>query len=255
MINKVRILCLVCLAVALGQAPAAEKEKSFFKSLFDKTAAEPGTIQAVAQDQAILALKEALAKGVDKAVTRLNKEGGFLTNLNVKIEIPAKLATVEKGLRALEQGPLLDQFVTNMNRAAEIAVGQAGPIFGDAVKGMSIADADKILHGANDAATQYFRKVSEGRLREKMLPLIQEATAKAGATATYKSMLDKADLGFSFFKKFTKPFNLDDYVNQKAADGLFAMIAEEEKRIRENPAGQASDLLKQVFGKILEKKP
>jgi len=235
--------CLVFGWIAMAASAAESQKGSFFKRVFDVAKTQP-----LGQEELISGLKEALGNGVTHAVTNLNREGGFLSNLDVRIELPQKLAKVEKTLRALNQGPLVDQFVTNMNRAAEIAIGEAGPIFGDAVKSMTIADAEKILHGPEDAATQYFRKVSEKRLKEKMQPIIEQATAKAGATATYKSMVNQVQSGFSFLSAFGKPFDVDDYVNQKAADGVFTMIAEQEKKIRQNPAGQASELLQKVFG-------
>src|SRR5258708_3180158 len=112
--------------------------------------------QSAGEEQIIAGLKEALGKGVNHAVSSLNHDGGFLTNLNVRIDIPKKMAPVEKTLRALNHGYPVDEFQTNMNRAAEIAVGQAGPLFAQAVTNMTVADAEKILHGSDDAATQYF---------------------------------------------------------------------------------------------------
>lgn len=243
LLGRAALFALVLGSLLLAGSAAESQKGSFFKRVFDVAKNQP-----LGQDELIAGLKEALGNGVTHAVTNLNREGGFLTNLDVRIELPQKLAKVERTLRALNQGPLVDQFVTNMNRAAEIAIGEAGPIFGDAVKAMTIADAERILNGPEDAATQYFRKVSESRLKDKMRPVIEQATAKAGATATYKSMLSQVQTGLSFFSAFGKPFDVDDYVNQKASDGVFKMIAEQEKKIRQNPAGQASELLQKVFG-------
>ena len=206
-------------------------------------------LQSLGETQIAAGLKEALARGVTNAIANLNKQGGFLTNLNVKIGLPSSLATTEKTLRKLKQDYLVDGFITNMNRAAEIAVGEAGPIFGDAIRAMTVADAEAILHGPKDAATRYFQKVSEARLQEKMLPIIQDATGKAGATASYKALMDKSKLS-SFFNFGKSPFDLDSYIDAKTTEGLFKMIADEEKRIRENPTARATDLLQKVFGKI-----
>jgi hypothetical protein len=237
---KTACIFLIGLLCAMG-ASAADLDPS---KLFGQ--------QGAAEQTIVAGLKEALAKGVERAVTNLNREGGFLGNSMVRIEFPEKLAKVEKTLRALKQEALIDELKTNMNRAAESAVGEAGPIFGDAVRNMTIEEGTKILHGPEDAATQYFRKASETRLKEKMLPLIESATSKSGAAATYKTMLQKAQGGFSFLSPFTKQFDLDSYVNQKTADGVYKMIAEEEKKIRANPEGQASEVIKSVFGKILK---
>lgn len=236
-----RINCIVAIATL------------FLGLLSQRSEAQQPTIQnslqTLGESQIATGLKEALARGVTNAIANLNKQGGFLTNLNVKIGLPPSLATTEKTLRKLKQDYLVDGFITNMNRAAEIAVGEAGPIFGDAIRAMTVADAESILHGPKDAATRYFQKVSEARLQEKMLPIIQDATGKAGATASYKSLMEKSKLS-SFFNFNKSPFDLDGYIDAKTTEGLFKMIAEEEKRIRENPTAQASDLLQKVFGKI-----
>jgi hypothetical protein len=238
-----RIIC-ICTGVAVyfglfGERSDAQQPQAGIQN----------QLQSLGETQIAAGLKEALARGVTNAIARLNQQGGFLTNLNVRIGLPSSLASTEKTLRKLKQGYLVDGFITNMNRAAEIAVGEAGPIFGDAIRGMTVADAEAILHGPKDAATRYFQKVSEARLQEKMLPIIQEATAKAGATASYKSLMEKSKLS-TFFNFAKGPFDLDSYIDAKTTEGLFKMIADEEKSIRENPAARATDLLQKVFGKV-----
>ena len=200
-------------------------------------------------------LKEALGKGVQRAVSQLGHDDGFLTNLNVKIPMPEKLRTVEKTLRALKQDKLADDFVNTMNHAAEQAVPEAAGVFGDVVRNMSVEDAKAILTGPNDAATQYFRKTTQTNLFEKFLPIVKTATEKTGVTSTYKQFMAKAD-GASPFGSFGGSFlkaddmDIDVYVTNKALDGLFIMVAEEEKRIRENPVARTSELLQQVFGSV-----
>src|SRR5947199_2521442 len=122
------------------------------------TAAMPAAVSALSQDQVVDGLKEALSKGVQQAISRLGHDGGFLTNLNVKIPMPEKLHTVEKTLRAIHQDALADDFVNTMNHAAEQAVPEAASVFANAIKGMTIEDVKTILAGTNTAATQYFRK-------------------------------------------------------------------------------------------------
>jgi len=206
-------------------------------------------------DQAVQGLKEALSKGVQSAVSRLGQEGGFLTNLNVRIPLPEKLQKTEAALRLAGQGKLADDFVATMNRAAEKAVPAAASVFGDALKQMTIADAKAILSGSDDAATQYFRKNTQTNLFGRFQPIVASATEKVGVTASYKKMVGKVGAAQSLggllgVKTPALPdqADLDSYVTNKALDGLFKMVAEEEKRIRENPLARTTDLLRKVFG-------
>ena len=228
----------------------------FGKKATNETAALPtGLTASLSQDQVVQGLKEALGKGVQQAVTRLGHDGGFLTNLNVKIPMPEKLHSVEKTLRVLKQDKLADEFVTTMNHAAEQAVPEAAGVFGNAIKGMSIEDAKAILAGTNNAATQYFRKTTETNLYAKFLPIVKKATDQTGVTSSYKQLMEKAG-GTSTFGSFGRSLlgddamDVDAYVTNKALDGLFKMVAEEEKRIRENPAARTTALLQKVFGAV-----
>jgi hypothetical protein len=228
----------------------------FGKKATNETAALPSALTAsLSQDQVVQGLKEALGKGVQQAVGRLGHEGGFLTNLNVKIPMPEKLRTVEKTLRVLKQDQLADDFVTTMNHAAEQAVPEAAGVFGDAIKGMSIQDAKTILAGTNNAATQYFRRTTETNLYVKFLPIVKRATDQTGVTSAYKQLMAKAE-GANSFGSFGRSLvggeslDVDAYVTNKALDGLFTMVAEEEKLIRENPAARTTALLQKVFGAV-----
>ena len=211
-------------------------------------AASTATAQlgALTQDEMARGLKEALAKGVNQAVANLGKDGGFLKNLDVKIPMPPQLQTVEKTLRKLHQDQMADEFVATLNRAAEQAVPVAAGVFAGAITNMTVDDAKTILTGPNDAATQYFRKTSEAQLVEKFRPIVQEATAKTGVTASYKNLMQEAGPVASFLG--ADAGDLDGYVTRKALDGLFLMVAAEEKKIRENPVARTTDLLKKVFG-------
>ena len=205
-----------------------------------------GTAAALAADEMTRGLKEALAQGTEKAIKSLGTTNGFLGNPSVKIPLPHQLHDIEKSLRAMGQDRYADEFIATMNHAAEAAVPEASTIIGDAIRDMTVADAKSILNGADDAATQYFRKVSETRLKEKMLPIVKEATAKAGVTAAYKNLTANAGFMASFLQK--EGLDLDQYVTDKAFDGVFRMIAVEEKEIRKNPMARSTDLLKKVFG-------
>lgn len=194
------------------------------------------------------ALKEALSKGAQQAVASLGKDGGYLNNLEVKIPLPEELRKVEKLLRGFGQGRYADQFVATLNQAAEKAAPEAAAIFADAIAQMSLADAQALLKGPDDAATQYFRKTSEARLRERFLPIVQAATDEAGVTAAYKKLIQKAGPAARLLGDGAG--DLDGYVETRAVDGLFKMIAAEEKRIRQDPLARGTELLKKVFGSL-----
>src|SRR5690242_14330932 len=149
----------------------------------------PGNLNLLSQDQLVQGLREALNKGVQHAVAELGHNGGFLTNLQVRIPMPQKLQTVEKTLRTFGEGQLADEFVATMNHAAEQAVPQATKVFIAAVQGMTIADAKTILTGPDDAATQYFRRVTGTNLYQQFLPIVKSATDTAGVTSMYKRLL------------------------------------------------------------------
>ncbi len=192
-------------------------------------------------------LKEALLKGVTTAVDSLGKPDGFLRNPRVKIPLPKSLQKLEKGLRVAGQGKSVDAFVASMNNAPEKAVPVAIDVFVDAIKQMSFDDARKILFSREkDSATQFFRRTSEETLRGKFRPIVEEFTEETGVTQKYKSMIGRAGFAAQLLGKDAT--DLDGYVTQKALDGLFLLVADEEARIRENPLGRTTTLLKRVFG-------
>jgi hypothetical protein len=215
----------------------------------DTTTTSTG-LAALTQNEMIGGLKEALSKGVQKAVANLGRDDGFLKNLDVKIPMPESLTRVEQALRMAKQDKLADEFIATMNHAAEKAVPEAAAIFGDAITKMSLDDAKAILKGPDDAATQFFRKTSETQLTEKMLPIVKQATEKAGVTASYKQLMQHAGPVTQFMGQGSP--DLDRYVTSKALDGLFKMVAAEEKSIRQNPVARSTDLLKKVFGTKLQ---
>ena len=221
----------------------------------NETANPAAGLTSLSSEQVATGLKEALGKGVQHAVSQLGHEGGFLTNAAVKIPMPEKLRTVETTLRALKQDKLADDFVTTMNHAAEQAVPEAAGVFGDAVQKMSIADAKTILTGPNDAATQYFRRTTETNLFQRFLPIVKKATDQTGVTSTYKQLMAQAGSGSalgSFGRSLlgADSVDVDAYVTNKALEGLFKMVAQEEQLIRQNPAARTSELLQKVFGAV-----
>lgn len=190
-------------------------------------------------------LKEALIQGSRTAIETLGKEGGFLDNPHVRIPLPEKLQTLEKGLRAIGQGTVADSFITSMNRAAEQAVPQATELFVNTISNMSLADAQTVLKGPGDAATQYLREHSGSQLYDLMKPMIKDATDKVGVTKDYKNMFSKA--GFLGKTIDADAVDIDNYVTEQAMHGLFELIAAEEQRIRKDPLARTTDLLKKVF--------
>jgi hypothetical protein len=264
--NKHRLNALVSLGLAgllgLATLPAQAGWLDDLKKTWEKTKASSeagsgsnGSLGSAAtailsDEDMVKGLKEALSKGTQTAIANLGKDGGFLNNLNVKIPLPEELTKVEKLLRTLGQDKYADQFVATLNHAAEKAVPEAAMIFGDAISQMTLADAKSILKGPDDAATQYFRKTSEARLKERFLPIVQNATNQVGVTSAYKKLIQKAGPTAQFLG--VGATDLDTYVQDKAVDGLFKMIAEEEKRIRQDPLARTTDLLKKVFGSVLK---
>jgi len=194
----------------------------------------------------VAGLKEALVKGASNASSSLGALGGYLDNPLVRIPMPDSLAKVEKAARMAGQDQLADEFITSMNRAAEQAAPEALDIFTKAIKAMTFQDAKAILNGPDDAATRYLEKTSSGDLMERFRPIVEKATASVGVTRRYKELTG----GLSSLASLTgtQVDDLDGYVTDKAVAGLFAVMAQEEKDIRENPAARTSDLLKKVFG-------
>ena len=198
---------------------------------------------------AVSGLKDALTQGSAAAVSKLGVENGFLGNDKVKIPLPDALKRVEGGLRLLGMKKQADELVTAMNRAAEKAVPEAKPLLVSALKNMSVQDAKGILTGGDTAATEYFRKATSGQLTEKFLPIVTKATAKVGLAEKYNNIAGK---GVQLGLVDAKQARIENYVTQKTLDGLFLMIAEQEKAIRKDPVGSATEMAKKVFG-LLEK--
>jgi len=195
------------------------------------------------QDQTT-ALRSALMQGAQAAVANLGKPDGFLGNPKVRIPLPGKLAKADRMLRTLGMGAQTDALITAMNRAAEAAVPEARTLLVDAVKQMSVQDVAGILTGGPDSATQYFRSKTGASLAAKFLPIVRKSTEKVDLASRYNAVAGKAA---AFGVLDAKDASVENYVTQKALDGLFTMIGEEEAAIRANPMGQASKLLQKVF--------
>jgi len=216
-------------------------------AMFASAVAFGQSLASISNQDAVSGLREALVQGASHAVGFLGKSDGFLGNDKVRIPLPDGLKRVEGMLRGMGMGRYADELVTTMNRAAEAAVPEARALLVDSVRKMSIADAKGILSGPQDAATQYFRRNTSEALTQRFLPIVQQATAKVKLADSYNNFAGRAA---SFGLIRAEDANLDAYITQRALDGLFLVIAEQEKSIRDNPVGAATDIAKRVFGAI-----
>lgn len=223
--RKVLLLMTVCLLASAAQA----------LSLADVSGAD-----------ATGGLKQALTQGAGKAVDVLGRPDGFMGDPKVRIGLPGKLRKAEGMLRGLGMGAQTDDLIATMNRAAEAAVPAAKPLLVDAIKQMSVDDAKGILTGGDDAATRYFQRTTSGPLTEKFRPVISHAMAGLNLNQKFQALTGST--GMLMGK--TPNGYLEDYVTRKTLDGLFLMIAQEEKSIRSNPAAAAGSLAKKVFGAL-----
>lgn len=190
------------------------------------------------------ALRQALSQGTTQAVASLGRVDGYFANPRVRIPLPDHLRRVERGLRAVGQGPAVDEFSLSLNRAAETAAPEAKTVFLDVVRGLTIQDAVGIVRGPDDAATRYLRGRAGPALHTRFAPIVARATDQVGVTARYKKLMRKASLAGALD---LSGFDLDSFVTTRALDGLFLLIGDEEKRIRRDPAARTTELLKKVF--------
>ena len=229
------------LLVMISSSPAYAQFGDFFKNAQKKL-----TGNKLSTDQITRGLKEALSIGTDKAVEAASQEDGYFNNPDIRIPLPSKVTKMEKLLDAAGMGQQVDDFRLSMNRAAEQAAPEAKDLFLDAITQMSFSDAQNILEGGDNAATLYFKDKTYGRLQEIFQPIVHDSMSKTGVTRQYQGIEGKID-SIPFAGSLN--LDLDQYVTDKALDGLFLLIAGEEKKIREDPAARATDLLKDVFGK------
>jgi hypothetical protein len=195
----------------------------------------------------ISGLMEALEVGSNNAVSSVSKVDGYFTNEIIKILIPPKVSRAAAVLERVGLDKQVDDFVLSMNRAAEMAAPKALPLFKEAIKEITFDDAKKILNGPNTATTDYFRTKTFDGLYDEFKPVISISMAEAGVTRYYKALMDSYSSSIPFASLIS--VDLDDYVTQGAIDGLFYMVAEEEKKIRSDPAARVTDTLKEVFGR------
>jgi hypothetical protein len=234
------------IAIAVLVAVLTASASADFSDWIKETAKRPTTTRRLDPETAAAGLREALEQGTQRAVQALGRENGFWRHPTLRIPVPEKLSGVERGLRRMGQDRIAEDFVRSLNRAAEQATPAAQGIFVKAVREMTIRDAMEIVHGADDAATQYFRRHTETALAAAFRPIVQQATGAVGVTSHYKRLIKRAEpLGLVD----TRGLDIDEYIMRKTLDGLFHTIAEEERRIRQDPVARTSELLRRVFGK------
>jgi hypothetical protein len=210
-------------------------------------AAAASPLDSLSNQDAVTGLKDALLQSASRAVSQLGAPGGFLDDAKVRIPLPDSIRRVETGLRLAGMGKQADELVVRMNRAAEMAVEESTPILTDAVKKMSVQDAKGILTGPDDAATQYFRRTTSTQLTQRFLPIVQQMTAKVRLAQQYDSLAGQA-ARFGLVKQ--EDATLDAYVTRKALDGLFLVVAEQERAMRKDPLGAATGMAQKVFGML-----
>lgn len=232
---------------AQGQAAPAAAPAATPAAAPVAPAANAAGLAGISNTDQIGSLKQALTQGAETAVASLAKENGFLGNDKVKIPLPDGLKKAESLMRTVGMGKYADELTTTMNRAAEAAVPEAKTLLVGAVKNMTVQDAKTILTGGNDAATQYFRKNTEAAIAGKFKPIVGKSMQKVKLAEKYDQFAGK---GVQFGVVDQKDAKLDDYITRKAMDGLFLMMAEQEKAIRANPMQAAGSLAQKVFSAI-----
>jgi hypothetical protein len=221
-----------------------KKVASFALPLLLSASAWGLDLSSLSNRDAVSGLKDALTQGSAAAIGKLGVENGFLGNEKVRIPLPEPIHRVEGGLRMLGLKSQADELETTMNRAAEKAVPEAKPLFVQAIRRMSIEDAKGILTGGDTSATEYFRKATSEDLTRKFLPIVTQVTHKIGLTEQYDRFAEQgARLGLIDAKQA----RIEDYVTQRTLDGLFLMLAEQEKQIRKDPVGSATGMARKVF--------
>lgn len=246
----------VALIFALLVAASATTQAQTWKNLLDSwgSSAETkessaksssGNIAGLTEGLASQGLKEALSKGVSKGVLELSAKNGYLGNNLVKIGFPKEIQMVEAALRKAGLSSVADKGVELLNRAAEDAASSAADVFTSAITEMTITDAVNIVAGADNAGTEYLRKHTANELTDKFSPIIEKSLGRVNAPAYWNTVMKKYN-SLPLVPKKIEP-NLTKYVAEKAVEGMFVKIAEEEKLIRKDPASRTSEILENVF--------
>lgn len=242
---KIIVVVIASSMITTGYAQTTKKKGSLFGNILKNVLGDTSTSgSSLTNTDIISGLKEALSTGTQASTNKLSSMDGFLKDAAVKILLPPEAQKVERTLRTLGMGKLVDNAITSLNRSAEDASKKAAPIFLSAIKNMSITDALGILRGGDTSATSYLRKSTNLELSNAFRPVIDSSLVKTGATKYWSDL-------FTQYNKISRtPVNTDlvGYVTDKAMSGIFYYVGQEEKNIRKNPGAYASSILKKVFG-------
>jgi hypothetical protein len=232
--------------VLVGVLSLSCAAQSSLGQIRDRIAGTRAANSGLSNDKIVAGLKEALTVSTRNAVASTGRPDGFLKNAAIKILVPEKLRSVGNGMRLIGMGSQVDALEVGMNRAAEQAAPAAKQIFIAAVTRMSFDDARQILSGSDTAATDYFKRQSSEELNAAFAPIVHRAMENVGVVRQYDQLMNNP---MAARVARSQNFNLDDYVVAKTTDGLFYVMAQEEKKIRKDPMAQTTSLLKEVFGK------
>jgi len=241
-----RIIVTVVAVSALSLCCQAQLQLDQLWKKVSKTTSSSGTASSLTEDRISAGLKEALNISTRNAVAFTGRPDGFLKNAAIKILIPPKLKTFDRGMRMIGKGAEMDELEVGMNRAAEQATPDAEKIFLRALANMSFDDARRILSGGDTAATEYFKQQTSAQLAQAFQPIIHSKLETVGVVKKYNELM-RNPLADSLLAQ--SAFDLDDYVVSKTLDGLFYTLGEEERKIRRDPAEQTTALLRDVFGR------
>ncbi|MDP2156961.1 MAG: DUF4197 domain-containing protein [Nitrospirota bacterium] len=235
-------IVLMILAVLVCSAPLSNA--GIFDSLFKGA----GSSRSQGPDDNTVAsgLKEALSIGTENAVKSVSRIDGYFGNQTIKILMPENIQKVAQVMKKVGYQKEVDDFILSMNRSAEKAAPMAVSFFVDAIKQMTFEDARKILNGGDTAATEFFKSKTSDKIYTAFKPVVSSSMNEVGVTRSYKAMIGKYE-SVPFVDK--QSLDLDHYVTNKALDGLFIMVGEEERKIRKDPAARVTTLLKTVFGR------
>jgi hypothetical protein len=242
--HPLKTVCAFCI-LAMFCATSAPAQSDLLKQGLNMLSSGASSSGSLTQSEMGDGLKEALRVGTESVVAQLGRTDGFYGDKAIHIPLPGQLATVQKALRAAGYSGMVDDLELKLNRAAEQATPKAKELFVDAIAAMTIQDAQKILNGPDDAATQYFRRTMGPGLALEMEPIVDATLAEAGAVQAYDNMMGQYR-AIPFMPDAKA--DLTNYVVEKGMDGIFHYVAKEEAAIRSNPAARTTDLLKKVFG-------
>lgn len=244
------VFAVLFVAVLLATLPLATSVSAGFwdsiKQAVGTLGGQPGApgVAALASEEVAAGVREALKIGAERAVGLASRAGGFLDNPAIRIPLPERLRTAGRALRTFGMGAQVDAFEETLNRAAERAAGKALPIFGDAVAALTFDDVNRIWKGGDAAATEYLDRTTRPRLAAEFQPVVHAAAQEVGVTQAYQSLTGRPEVAALVAGT---DLDLDHYVTTRALDGVFVLLAAEEKKIRTDPLARTTDLLRTVF--------